>query len=50
MKKIIVAVTGASGSIYFLRLMEFLTSRELELHVIASEQGRKVMQYETEIN
>ncbi len=50
MKKLIVAVTGASGSAYFLRLMELLTLQELELHVIASEQGRKVLQYETGVD
>lgn len=50
MKKLIVALTGASGSAYFLRLMENLALQELELHVIASEQGRKVMQYETGVN
>lgn len=50
MKKLIVAVTGASGSAYFLRLMELLTLQELKLHVIASEQGRKVLQYETGVN
>ena len=50
MKKIIIAVTGASGSIYFLRLMECLTAHDLELHVIASEQGRKVLEYETGVN
>ncbi len=50
MKKLIVAITGASGSVYFLRLMEKLTVLELELHVIASEQGRKVLQYETGVD
>lgn len=50
MKKLIVAITGASGSAYFLRLMEKLTVLELELHVIASEQGRKVLQYETGVD
>jgi len=50
MKKLIVAITGASGSAYFLRLMEKLALQELELHVIASEQGRKVLQYETGVD
>lgn len=50
MKKIIVAVTGASGSAYFLRLVEFLTGYELELHLVASEQGCKVLEYETGVN
>ncbi|MBW7573826.1 UbiX family flavin prenyltransferase [Caproiciproducens faecalis] len=47
MKRIIVGITGASGSAYFLRVMETLAQQELEIHVIASEQGRKVLTYET---
>ena len=47
MKKIIVGITGASGSVYFLRLMEVLSRQELQIHLIASEQGRKVLAYET---
>ncbi|TQI66139.1 UbiX family flavin prenyltransferase [Clostridium sp. KNHs216] len=47
MKRIIVGITGASGSAYFLRVMEALSRQELEIHLIASEQGRKVLTYET---
>ncbi|WP_444658031.1 UbiX family flavin prenyltransferase [Caproiciproducens sp. R2] len=47
MKRIIVGITGASGSAYFLRVMEALSRQELEIHLIASEQGRKVLAYET---
>ncbi len=47
MKRIIVGITGASGSAYFLRVMEALSQQELEIHLIASEQGRKVLTYET---
>jgi flavin prenyltransferase len=50
MKKIIVGITGASGSVYFLRLMEVLSQQELQIHLIASEQGRKVLAYETGVN
>lgn len=50
MKKIVVALTGASGSAYFLRLVEFLAHHELELHLVASNQGRKVLEYETGVN
>lgn len=49
MKKIILGLTGASGSIYFLRLCELLSRQEVELHLIASELGEKVFQYETGI-
>nr|WP_319487682.1 flavin prenyltransferase UbiX [uncultured Caproiciproducens sp.] len=50
MKKIIVGITGASGSAYFLRVMEVLSRQELEIHLIASEHGRKVLAYETGVN
>ena len=49
MRKIILGLTGASGSIYFLRLVEQLSQQEVELHLIASESGVKVLQYETGI-
>lgn len=47
MKKIIIGLTGASGSIYFSRLCEYLSLRDVTLHLIASELGEKVFQYET---
>lgn len=47
MKKIILGLTGASGSIYFLRLAEQLSHQELELHLVASQHGEQVLQYET---
>lgn len=47
MKKIIACITGASGSVYFLRLMSCLAQQEAEVHIIASEQGEKVFAYET---
>ena len=47
MKRIILGLTGASGSIYFLRLARELSQQEVELHLIASNLGEKVLQYET---
>jgi 4-hydroxy-3-polyprenylbenzoate decarboxylase len=47
MKKIILGLTGASGSVYFLRLAQQLSQQEVELHLIASQLGEKVLQYET---
>lgn len=47
MKKLIVGLTGASGSVYFLRLVELLSQQELELYLIASEHGEEVLEYET---
>ena len=47
MKKIILGLTGASGSVYFLRLARRLLEQEIQLHVVASAQGEKVLHYET---
>lgn len=47
MKKIIVGLTGASGSAYFLRLIEVLLEYAIDVHVIASEHGSQVLTYET---
>lgn len=47
MKKIILGLTGASGSAYFLRIGELLSQQELELYLIASHHGEQVLEYET---
>lgn len=49
MKKIVVGITGASGSIYAVRLVEELLAKGIFTHVICTENGRKVMKYETGI-
>lgn len=49
-KRIIVAVTGASGSIYAASLVGALGGREdIELHVIVSDAARKVLALETDL-
>ncbi len=45
-KKIILAVTGASGSIYALEFLELLQRLEVEVHGIISAAGQKVMEIE----
>ncbi len=50
MKKIILGLTGASGGVYFLRLAQLLSMQEVELHIIASSNGEKVLQYETGVS
>lgn len=49
MKKYIIGVTGASGSILAKRLLEHLAELEVELHIIMTETGEKVFTYETGI-
>jgi flavin prenyltransferase len=50
MKKIIVGITGASGSIYAVRLIEELLEKEIFVHIICTENGKKVMKFETSID
>lgn len=48
MKKYIVGITGASGSIYGIRLIEELLKAGNEVHIIITDSGKKVMKYETD--
>lgn len=47
MKTIVVGITGASGSIYGLRLIEELSKRGFRIHVVASRTALQVVPYET---
>lgn len=45
---IIVAITGASGAIYGIRLLETLKkTSDIETHLIISEAGKRTIEYET---
>ncbi len=44
--KYIVGITGASGSIYGVRLVEELLKTGNQVHIIISESGKKVLKYE----
>lgn len=46
-KKIIVAICGASGAVYGLRLLKALLARPVHVHLSISPSGRKVMRHET---
>ncbi|AGK60236.1 polyprenyl P-hydroxybenzoate and phenylacrylic acid decarboxylase [Archaeoglobus sulfaticallidus PM70-1] len=46
MKKIVVAITGASGQIYGLRLLQKLKELDVETHVIVSNPAIITMKYE----
>lgn len=50
MKKIVVGITGASGSIYAIRLIEELLKKEIFVHIICTETGKKVMKFEANID
>lgn len=46
MKKIVVAITGASGTIYGIRILELLKPLDVETHLIISDGAKTTMQYE----
>ena len=48
--KIVVAITGASGSIYGIRLLQELKKRDCEVFLIVTRNARKIMEYETGYN
>ncbi|WP_196601873.1 UbiX family flavin prenyltransferase [Pectinatus frisingensis] len=45
-KRIIVGITGASGSIYALKFLKILRSVNIESHLVITHSGMKVLQYE----
>jgi flavin prenyltransferase len=42
MKKIILGITGASGSLYALEFLKLLADLEVEVHLVLSEAGEQV--------
>ncbi len=48
MKKIIVGITGASGTIYGIRVLELLQeSKQAETHLLITKTGEEIIEYET---
>lgn len=48
-KRLVVAITGASGSIYGIRLLELLRGLEdIETHLVISPAGRRTLLHETD--
>ena len=46
-KRMILAITGATGMIYTLSFLEILRSQNITVHGVISDAGRKVMKLET---
>ncbi len=46
--RLVVALTGASGQIYGIRLLEYLSTTEVETHVIISPSARENIEMETD--
>jgi flavin prenyltransferase len=46
-RRIVVGMTGASGSVYGIRLLEALRDLEVETHLVMSRWGERTIQHET---
>ncbi len=46
-RRIIVGITGASGSIYAIKLVEELYKKEIDIYIVVSNDGLPVIEYET---
>lgn len=49
-KKIVVAITGASGSPYSIKLIDTLIHMGYEVHIVASKNGKAVFEHENGIS
>jgi flavin prenyltransferase len=47
MKRLVVGISGATGAIYGIRLLEFLSKSDVETHVVISESAEKTIRMET---
>ena len=48
--KILLAVSGASGSVYGIRLLELLKKKKVEAHLVVSDGAKKILAHETSHN
>ena len=46
-KRLVVGVTGASGAVYGVRLLEVLKATPVETHLVVSKWGRRTLEHET---
>jgi 4-hydroxy-3-polyprenylbenzoate decarboxylase len=47
-QRLVVGITGASGTVYGIRLLEVLRETPIEIHLVLSEAARRVIALETE--
>ena len=47
-QKLIIAMTGATGSIFCVRLLELLQGSDVETHLVMSKWAKRTLDYETE--
>jgi len=48
-RRLVVGITGASGAIYGIRLLELLRSTDIETHLVVSKAARLTIQYESDL-
>mgnify|MGYP006289303479 FL=1 len=48
MKQVLVGITGASGSIYGVRLLQELQKKEVSIYLILSETAKEILTFETD--
>ncbi len=48
-RRIIIGITGASGTLYGIRLLELLRPMDVETHLVLSRSAERVMAYETKL-
>ena len=46
-RRLIVGITGASGSIYGVRMLEMLRDTDIETHLVMSRWGARTLVHET---
>ena len=49
-RRIVVAITGASGAVYAVRLLQVLTRADLEIHLVISPSGSAVIRQELQVD
>jgi len=49
MKRIIIAISGASGVIYGIELLKELSERDIEVHLVISDSGKRNIAIETDL-
>jgi 4-hydroxy-3-polyprenylbenzoate decarboxylase len=47
MRRLVVGITGATGAIYGIRLLEFLSKTDVETHLVVSTSAEKTIRMET---
>jgi 4-hydroxy-3-polyprenylbenzoate decarboxylase len=47
MKRLVVGITGATGAIYGIRLLQFLSKTDVETHLVVSKSAEKTIRMET---